>query len=710
MTETKNASGTLRRPRVAVPLLCAAAILLLAIVIPLVQGGEYYDGLHRNRPDLFTSLATSLLRAAALLGAVAALSQILLAMVLLWKRGAAAGSEEARDLRVVSRRAAGLVALWGVCSLLLIFFIGADNNGVSLNRVFNARVIDFIESTQSSQVWIISAVIAVVVVPLLWFRPGPASWTMGAVGVLGGFLAVVFTGQVSVGVDHDFASDAAGFGFPPLLIWIALLLAVYWHLASGRRLSLQAFRRAHLGALAAVLVALLTYLVVGWQGLAGTAPWESEYGVVLTVLLLSMLAGAALLFVLRWRFNQAMDTDGGSPRGYAALLTTGLMLGCIALASYFSLGRVVPPRYAQSQTSQENYLGFSIDGSRTLVEWLLPARQNMLFLILALLGIGLYLLGIWVLHRRSDRWPVGRTISWVLGWVCVYYMTSSQWGIRSPGSFSLHMLSHMGLNMLAPVLLVLGGPVTLALRALHPARAGSLNGPREWINAMMHSRLTALLTQPLLVFAIFVGSYYLLYFSPLFEFGMRYHWTHQLMNLHFMISGYLFYWLVIGVDRAPRPLPYIGKLGFALAAMPFHAFFAVALMSSTTIIADNLYRTLAPDWNTDFTADQYLGGGIAWAAGELPLIVVVVALLTQWSRSDERESRRQDRQGDRSGEANLDSYNEMLATLSKRSSGQPPAQGDTNLQAVPGQDQESPEAQESQAVPAAQEVQERGSR
>ena len=105
--------------------------------------------------------------------------------------------------------------------------------------------------------------------------------------------------------------------------------------------------------------------------------------------------------------------------------------------------------------------------------------------------------------------------------------------------------------------------------------------------------------------------------------------------------------------------------------MPFHAFFAVAVMSSTTIIGENFYRSLQPDWNTDFKADQYLGGGVAWAAGELPLIVVVIALLTQWSRSDQREAKRKDRRGDQGLDDSLDNYNDMLAALSDRNRPQP---------------------------------------
>ena len=100
--------------------------------------------------------------------------------------------------------------------------------------------------------------------------------------------------------------------------------------------------------------------------------------------------------------------------------------------------------------------------------------------------------------------------------------------------------------------------------------------------------MTHVLYNPLLVFVRFIGAYYLLYFTPIFDFALRYHWSHQLMNAEFIVIGVMFYGLVIGVDAPPRPIPHIGKLGMVLAAMPFHAFFGVAVMTSKDVIAGRL--------------------------------------------------------------------------------------------------------------------------
>ena len=62
--------------------------------------------------------------------------------------------------------------------------------------------------------------------------------------------------------------------------------------------------------------------------------------------------------------------------------------------------------------------------------------------------------------------------------------------------------------------------------------------------------------------------------------------------------------------------------------MPFHAFFGVIVMSSNQVIADDFYTHLEPTWAGDLLATQYIGGGIAWDGGEIPLLIVIIALIT----------------------------------------------------------------------------------
>jgi putative copper resistance protein D len=277
----------------------------------------------------------------------------------------------------------------------------------------------------------------------------------------------------------------------------------------------------------------------------------------------------------------------------------------------------------------------------------------------------LYLAGVRRLRRRGDTWPVGRMVSWLAGCFVLLIATCSGIGRYSPAMFSVHMGSHMLLSMVAPVLFVLGGPVTLALRALPAVGKDAPPGPREWLVAFVQSPVSKALTHPLVALPLFVGSFYGLYFSGLFDSALTYHWAHLAMNAHFLLVGYVFYWPVIGVDPAPRRMPPLGRLGMIFAAMPFHAFFGVALMSMQTVIGETFYRGLKLPWVGDLLTDQRLGGGIAWASGEVPVLLVLIALLVQWARTDEREARRSDRREDATGGADLAAYNAMLKQLSE---------------------------------------------
>jgi putative copper resistance protein D len=269
------------------------------------------------------------------------------------------------------------------------------------------------------------------------------------------------------------------------------------------------------------------------------------------------------------------------------------------------------------------------------------------------------------LRRRGDSWPPGRTLGWLLGCLALLFVTSSGVGRYMPAMFSMHMVAHMGLSMLVPILLVLGAPVTLALRALPAAGRDDPPGMREWLLAALHSRLSRFLTNPVVATVLFVAGFYGLYLSSLFDTTVSSHAGHLAMNVHFLLSGYLFYWVVIGVDPTPRPIPPLAKVAVVFASLPLHAFFGVVLMGTKTVLGAAYYRSLGLSWHTDLLGDQRLGGGIAWAAGEVPLVIVMLALLVQWARTDKRTAQRLDRAAERDDDAELAAYNAMLAELAR---------------------------------------------
>ena len=137
------------------------------------------------------------------------------------------------------------------------------------------------------------------------------------------------------------------------------------------------------------------------------------------------------------------------------------------------------------------------------------------------------------------------------------------------------------------------------------------------------------------------------------------------MSIHFLAAGMLFSYTVIGVDPAPRRIPHWARLILILVALSLHAFFALAIMQSASPIGDAWYSTVTPPWLIDPLHDTYVGGGFAWAFGEVPTLFLVVIVAIQWSRSDTRLARQQDRAADRDGDLALRAYNDRLKEMNK---------------------------------------------
>lgn len=281
-----------------------------------------------------------------------------------------------------------------------------------------------------------------------------------------------------------------------------------------------------------------------------------------------------------------------------------------------------------------------------------------------LLALTVYGLAVWRLRRRGDRWPLTRTLLWIAGVISVALVTCTGVGGYGMELFSVHMVQHMVLSMLTPILLLLGAPITLALRAL-PAAGRGRTGPREVITWFLHSRLARVLSSPLFTLPLFIASLYGLYFTPLFDLAMGSWLGHEWMLAHFLVTGLLFFWPIMGVDPAPRRPSYVLRMLELFMGMPFHAFFGIAVMMSSTVIA-GFFAHPPPAWHLSPLGDQNTGGGIAWAFSEIPTLLVLLALLAQWAATDRRTAARTDRQADRDHDAELAAYNAYLARLAAR--------------------------------------------
>ncbi|CAN5357048.1 cytochrome c oxidase assembly protein [soil metagenome] len=617
-------------------------------------------------PGPVTTLGLPFVRAAGEIAAVVAVGSFSFAAFFV-------PPQESGVLDVAGYRAlrTGSVAsgVWAVSAALLVPLTISDVSGQPLRDHLNPLTMwslaDLVE-TAGAWRWtaILAAAVTLASIPVLRW-----SWTpLLTAAALATLLPLGLTGHSSSGGSHDLATNSLLIHLFAASLWAGGLLALLAHALrrSGGHADLAARRFSR--------VALWCFVAMGVSGVINALVrmrpedlLDTRYG----VLILVKIVALAALGVLGWRQRRvgvaALQADPQARGPLIRLALTEAAIFGVTFGVAVALGRTPPPPpTVLNPTIPEVELGYDLAGPPTVARVMFDWRFDLLFGTAAIVLALVYLAGVRRLRRRGDSWPVGRTIGFVLGCLVLLLATSSGIGRYMPAMFSMHMGAHMLLSMLTPILLVLGAPVTLALRALPAAGRGEAPGPREWILAALHSRFSRLITNPLVATALFVGGFYVLYLGGIFDIAAGSHAGHVAMNVHFLLSGYVFYWVVIGIDPTPRPLPPLGKLAMVFGSLPLHAFFGVVLMGTQSVIAEGFYKSLQLPWHTDLLADQKLGGGIAWSAGEVPLVVVLLALLIQWNRSDRRTATRLDRAADRDEDADLAAYNNMLAVLARQ--------------------------------------------
>ncbi len=270
------------------------------------------------------------------------------------------------------------------------------------------------------------------------------------------------------------------------------------------------------------------------------------------------------------------------------------------------------------------------------------SRPGVLPLLLVLLPAAAYAFGVRRLTARGDRWPVGRSVAFAGGLAVIALATLSGIAAYDTSLFAVHMVQHMLLSMVATVFLALGAPVTLALRTL-PQR------PRGLLLGLLHSRFAEVMSFPLIPWVLFVASPFALYFSGWYAATLDSNVLHELLHVHFLAVGSLFFWPLLGIDPVPGRSGHPFRMLLVAATLPFHAFLGVAIMSvepdGRGLLAGEHYLPLHGLAESVF--QQQLGGGLLWASGDVIGLMFLAVLLTQWMKASEREAAREDRRLDR---------------------------------------------------------------
>ncbi len=559
------------------------------------------------------------------------------------------------DLAIASVSAFVLAA----ASMVFAVFTLADVLGLGLLDLTAPGLLStYLWDVEVSRAFLISAALALAV--------GVGFAVARSLGGAAGWLAVAL---VAVGIP-SLTGHSAGLGSHALALvsgflhtiaaaaWGGGVVALATH--AVRRSPQMGERVRRFGVVAIVSVATLTL-----TGFASAATRMDSFSQLLTtpygrtvLAKIVALAVALLLGGLVRRAWRSTASGVGPARILAEVVALGSALGLAVI-----LARSAFPRQSVNlPTLGEDLIGYPYPPAPTFGRVALGWHPDWVWLTAALLAIAIYAAGFLLLRRRGDSWPVARLLTWVLGWSVVIWATSAGVAWYAPVSFTLHMISHMALAMLAPVFLVLGAPITLALRVI-PAATGGARGPREWITWGLHSPVTRFVTHPLYVLFIYTVGLYGLYYTSLYANLMASHLGHFAMQVHFLAAGYLFYWVVIGVDAGPRRLGYPARLILLMASLVIHSFFAVPMMMTEVPMVQDWYAVVTPPWLTDTLADTRTAGAIAWGFGEIPTLVVAIVLGFQWARSDEREARRMDRRADLDGDAELTAYNARLARM-----------------------------------------------
>ncbi|MFL1426608.1 MULTISPECIES: cytochrome c oxidase assembly protein [unclassified Nocardiopsis] len=727
ITQSPDRAGAPRTSTTAVLAAVAALLVLAGLSLTLTLGGAAFAEIIPGLPDAGDAVRWGLPLSKAVMetAAVLTVGSLLLSVVLL-------PSDKGR----LSRQAVGYVhaatwsaLAWAAGAVGTLYFQASEFLARPLGQVSVDEVTAYAGSVSGG----IALMFVILLTTGILLFGRTVTGATGALWLL--VLALValtppaLTGHSASAGAHELAVTGLALHIITISVWTGGLALLTFHAmraggdavetAAARfsRLALWAYTGVAISGLASALarfeISPAPADATAWEAVAfaltdtvrtlTTNPYWMI--IVLKVVLFAILGALGYLhreFALKGLDRAAKQPDWPARRRLLFLRVAAVEVLIMALVIGISvgLGRTAPPPPLDSRVDPAALiLGFPVPPPMDVYNLLTLWRPDLFFIMFVVVAGGLYAAGVTRLLRRGDSWPVGRTVAFAAGLLSIVAVQLSGYATYAMVLFSAHMIQHMVLAMLSPILLVLGAPATLALRALRPARRRGDRGPREWLNLFLNSRFSKVVTHPAVATPLFVFSPYALYFTQLFPTLMNDHLGHLFMGVHFLLSGFLFYWVIVGVDPAPRKMPYLLRILLLLLAMGFHAFFGISIMMQTAPIAMDFYGQFEVPWIDGLAEDQYAGGGVAWALGEIPTLLVMLALVVQWSRDDEKQERRRERHARRDGseDADLDAYNAYLAELDRRNKAMSGAQGAGPAQASAQEQDPAEESEDGKA-------------
>ena len=232
--------------------------------------------------------------------------------------------------------------------------------------------------------------------------------------------------------------------------------------------------------------------------------------------------------------------------------------------------------------------------------------------------------------------PRRRSVAFVGGLAAIAIALMSGIDRYDTTLFSVHMVQHILLTLVAAPLIALSAPITLALRVASAATR------RRWLLPILHSRVMRALSFPVVAWVLFAAAMWGTHFTPLFDAALEDPFIHDIEHGIYLVTALLFWWPAVALDPSPWRMPHPVRALYVFLQMTQNTFLSVVLLNVQHVLYAH-YATLVRPWGPPPLIDQGTAAGIMWLAGDLIFLSAIMAILAGWSRAESRDTVRADR-------------------------------------------------------------------